>query len=727
MAEFGLVDDIVYSLKAEISLKNGEMVNIAPSDIKSYAPSGTMSSAHIPLGAAAAMTYSLVFNNEEYGLTAEGIDGAWVKVYASQGAESTDWEDFGVWYIDAFDMPELDSYATISGADAMEKILSGTWKDAKEDYPRTLKLMVQTICSVAGLTLATPNFRNAEYTQEKMPEWSASCSMRDVIANIAACAAGFARINYSGQLEICTIGDAGQHSVTPDYYTQFSRNGLFTFNCLQYRFETTADEEEADYTRFAIDSSIEDKATNTLQMSGNPLMTQEMANDIVQTLRGMQYAGASLDWFGGIEVLPGDEIELEDINGNAHKLILTAHSMDMDGGIKASSSCDMPTEFSETEGFGTGANAFNPDGTLNVNAISGLDRKVVSATTGYFENLTADSAKLSKLLSAAIWATNLWAQSIDTYSTETDYLTATIANIFKATIEKITAGTVATDELYAAIADITALKVGSLKASDITADRLGAALAAFTVMTAGTAEFDRATVQHLVANALNLSFGTAGDVFIKNLRVAYAQMVSAAIGNLCIKAADGKYYTIGVDQNGNVTATPATVSGSEIDAGQMNDGKVILETNITAENLSTSNLLATYALINSIDAARIDVDQLFAREGFIDRLTTSTLLNDTSIQMLIGRNDELSRWFTFDDEEGFSIRKPAYTDVEGVAHPESIWRFTAMETGIRIYRTDIKQPLLSAEKDCVSAPKIQMGNMLMRATKQGTIVFREVE
>ena len=206
----------------------------------------------------------------------------------------------------------------------------------------------------------------------------------------------------------------------------------------------------------------------------------------------------------------------------------------------------------------------------------------------------------------------------------------TYAHIAQACVEALTSGSL----------EAMTAKIQHLEASDIQTDTLAAALAAFTVITAGTATFDAATVQHLVAEALNLSFGVGDEVFINNLKVAYAQMVSAAIGNLCIRASDGNYYTIDVDESGNVSATRTTVTDGEINAGQTGSGRVILETDITAESLSTSNLLATYALINRIDAARIDVDQLFAREAFIAKLRTSEIIAGKSLTIIAGEAAE---------------------------------------------------------------------------------------
>ena len=204
-------------------------------------------------------------------------------------------------------------------------------------------------------------------------------------------------------------------------------------------------------------------------------------------------------------------------------------------------------------------------------------------------------------------------------------------------INEIVAGKITTDALYAAFAELIALKAGTITADNITTDTLAAELARITVLSCGSATFDRATVTHLVSEAMNLEFGVAGQVFIRNLAVEYAQMIGATIGNLCIKASDGNYYSIDVDESGNVSATKTTVSSGEISAGQTSGGRVILETNITAANLNTSNLLATYALINKIDAARIDVAELFAQKAFVDALYTSKIYGGKSLEMIAGQ------------------------------------------------------------------------------------------
>ncbi|MBP3409683.1 MAG: phage tail protein, partial [Clostridia bacterium] len=224
-----------------------------------------------------------------------------------------------------------------------------------------------------------------------------------------------------------------------------------------------------------------------------------------------------------------------------------------------------------------------------------------------------------------------------------EQLSANAITALTARIQEIVAQKLTTDELYAAYAEMIALKVGTITADNIATDTLAAELARITVLSAGTADFDKATIQHLVAQAMNLEFGVAGQVFVKNLAVEYAQMVGAAIGELCIKASDGNYYLMDVNPDGTVTATKTTVSVDEANAGQTSGGNVILETNITAANLNAGNLLATYALVNQIDAARIDVDQLFAREAFINLLRTKEIFGNESITIIAERANKSFR------------------------------------------------------------------------------------
>lgn len=157
----------------------------------------------------------------------------------------------------------------------------------------------------------------------------------------------------------------------------------------------------------------------------------------------------------------------------------------------------------------------------------------------------------------------------------------------------------------------------------IAADSIEATFASMVSLSAKYGSFDFETVKNLVADAMVLEKGQADYVHITNLAATYAQAVNATIGNLVILASDGKYYQLDVDADGRVSATETEVTDGEIAAGETEGGKVIVGTHITAETLGTQTLAATQALVNMIDASRINVDTLVAREAFTQALTAS--------------------------------------------------------------------------------------------------------
>lgn len=271
---------------------------------------------------------------------------------------------------------------------------------------------------------------------------------------------------------------------------------------------------------------------------------------------------------------------------------------------------------------------------VTLGKITGMD------ATLYGMNLADSSVSGSKLIPGSVAGTVLRSATIGyakIASAAIELLSADAITALTARIRQIVADKLTADALYSAYAELIALKAGTINADNLQTDALAAELARITVLTAGTADFDRAAVQHLVSQAMNLEFGVAGQVFIRNLAVEYAQMVSAAIGELCVKASDGGYYLLDVAPDGTVSATPTALSDREIASGQTSGGRAILETSITAESLNAGSILATYALVNKLDAARIDVDQLFAREAFVSLLRTSRILGGESITMIAQR------------------------------------------------------------------------------------------
>lgn len=197
--------------------------------------------------------------------------------------------------------------------------------------------------------------------------------------------------------------------------------------------------------------------------------------------------------------------------------------------------------------------------------------------------------------------------------------------------------------------------VEKIVSTDITADTidtnfLNAAIAKMMVAVIGVCDVDYLTAVDANIENLIVRKGVGNTFMFENLRIIYAQIVSATIGGLCIKASDGKYYNLDVDAEGKVTASLTSVTEGEITIGHTYAGKVILGTDILAEELSTKDLFATFALVSKIDASRINVDtlvaraafaeKLFASDAFLRLLRTEKIFGGESIEIIAGKVDQ---------------------------------------------------------------------------------------
>ena len=498
------------------------------------------------------------------------------------------WRDLGAFQVESAVQLEGEGVLRLQAQDSIAFELSAPYRDDLS-YPQSLNgvwthalaqtryIWQGTLPGGSGVISLQPDFKGA--------------SLRAVLGYVVALAGCFVQADRSGSLQLKPVWNAGSEAFAIDgeNYLQLEGDELSYGPVDALKLNCADGGDEKIY--------INGAGLHALKVAGNPLLMQadpgldDLAEGMLGRVSGFETGALRLSWRGDPGLCIGDRIQITDLQGRVHRGVVSRQSLVFDRGFSATCACDVP------DAAATGVQrAITPEGGLNAAALTG-------AVDGGL--LRVGSVTTEKLAAGCVTAEKLSAGAIDTVA-----------------LEAVTA------------------KIESLTAGDISTDRLAAALAAFTVVTAGTASFDRATVAHLVAQALNLSFGTAGDVFIENLKVAYAQMVSAAIGNLCIKASDGNYYAIDVSADGSVTATRASLSVEEIAAGQTDAGRVILETSLTAQSLNTANLLATYALVNRIDAARIDVDTLWAREAFISHLHTADISSNGSIVLIAGKADD---------------------------------------------------------------------------------------
>jgi len=702
------------TLSGVVTRRDGVQVYLNMSNIVSYTVNDSISSSGIAIGAVCSASYSLSFRNPAHAYTPTQFDGAEVHMYLTKD-NATNTVDFGVWYVDTSTMSEQSVTIDLSGADALKTRFNAEWKDAKGSYPCTIGSIFTALVRASGLMTDTLSFPNSTVSVSKLPTWGDNCTLRQALGYVAACAGGFAHVNRKGKIEILTYHNRAVWDIGPDFYTSFSLTGgqAFDFNCLQVKGA-----KDKKYTSYKVDTSITDNSTNCIQITDNPLYTSAIATTVKTNLALVPHLETGdVSWIGDPNIKVGDLYNITDTNNVTHTIMVLSQRFSFDGGLSVSESCTLPSINEPGDSYSTVGTIFDSNGNISATRITGMDTSVVNATYAHFNSLTAGDIKTDTLTAALIDALKLRAQQIEAGEVTTDSLTATIASIVNATVQNLSAGSVTADTLQAGFADIIALKALDITASNINTDLLGAQLARIGVLTAGSAEFDKATVKHLIANLLNVEDMVGGKVAISNLAVDYASMVTAYVGNLCVKGKDGKFYKLSVDSEGGVHPELVTVTDEEAAAGQTEAGQPIIESQMTVSDLTATSLKALEALITKLNAVTVDADTLIARQAFIDKLKTLQIIGDKTLQFQLQTANNVSRYMTFDDDTGLVQRVP-----------DKVYYTRVGNDGFYVMSDEEYRPIAKMTAvDGITAQRLTLGSIRCKATSKGGWVWQNIE
>ena len=245
-----------------------------------------------------------------------------------------------------------------------------------------------------------------------------------------------------------------------------------------------------------------------------------------------------------------------------------------------------------------------------------------------------------------------------------------------AKIKELAAGSVTTDDLYASVAmiaaaqlttanivsadirwaDIEALsaRIAQISKAQITAaaiDEANIDWAAITTLTAATAEIvkvqmrtadiDWSHIKDLATDTAVITQGTAGELYIARLAVTEANMVSLTVGELVVKGSDGHFYSVSVDESGQVVTTLKQIANDDVADQSIDGGEKIIEGTITAGTLNVQDIFAGNAVIQSLIAANLDVDTLFAREATVAALNAMDITSNTYLKLMVsGKADK---------------------------------------------------------------------------------------
>jgi len=342
---------IYYDIKATIQMST-ETVNLTSQQIKSYSINTTLCSEGIPLGCVASSAFEICFDATGSGLATKfnSLNDAKVtvqiKIDDGGDIEST-WDPFGVWYVTSAEMEEDNPFITLSGEDAINTRFAKT-AYYKNTSSVTYGALAADVCSMCGVTLSGSSFLNKSSNvtacnKEDLPE---NITCQSVLTYIATAAAGFARIAYDGKLEICTIADLMSNELTANAntYTSYSMAGGAGFSCASLIYTDYRYGDLNGTQVYGVQSGY--NATNAVQISGNPFISDTQVLYVYQSLKGIN-SGASIDsmsveWFGGSGVIAGSFIYVE-TKSYPVTSIITHNELTFDvGGLRCVSSCTMP-------------------------------------------------------------------------------------------------------------------------------------------------------------------------------------------------------------------------------------------------------------------------------------------------------------------------------------------------------------------------------------------------
>lgn len=217
---------------------------------------------------------------------------------------------------------------------------------------------------------------------------------------------------------------------------------------------------------------------------------------------------------------------------------------------------------------------------------------------------------------------------------------AELARITQAEIGKVKIGAAQIQDLKAQVAQIVTAVIQTAVIDWAQIEELKAAIIEVLHAEIQVGTFTLAEVENLLAEALVLKKGTAESMYITNLAVTSANLLSAMLGKLVLRGEDGKYYQVMIGSDGTIHTQEVQPSEAEIEAGEMESGQGIVDTSANFADLTAQNIKGNEGIFQTILAQSLTAGKLTAGEAMIASATIPTLYA-TSIQA-IGNSMDLS-------------------------------------------------------------------------------------
>lgn len=180
---------------------------------------------------------------------------------------------------------------------------------------------------------------------------------------------------------------------------------------------------------------------------------------------------------------------------------------------------------------------------------------------------------------------------------------------------------------------------------------LQSAVAEITQASIGKAKIDFAQIYDLVAEKAVITKGETGKLYVADLAVTEANIVSLAVGQLMLKKNDGTFVQLVVDNEGEITTEEIQVENDNIADATLTGGKIALNTvsgdrliagTITARELNVQSIFADEALIGAITANNIAAGAINTNHLEAGSITTNKLASDVGANLDLSSNQSVS-------------------------------------------------------------------------------------
>ena len=228
----------------------------------------------------------------------------------------------------------------------------------------------------------------------------------------------------------------------------------------------------------------------------------------------------------------------------------------------------------------------------------------------------------------------------------TDIFQAKYAEIWQTEIGKADIQNAVINALSARFAAIADTQIGRAQIDTAQITGLTAVKADIANALIQNASIDFAQIRALGADNVMIGQGLGGKLYIADLAVTEANMVSLTVGELVVKDADGVFRSLVIDPaTGEVTGVPkpietinlsdSAVTGDKIANQTIDGGSKIIERSITAETLNVRQIFAENAMVLEMMAQNANIGALFATDAFITHLNAADISNNTSLRLYV--------------------------------------------------------------------------------------------